>query len=209
MKVISHRGYWKSASEKNTQVAFERSFSLGFGTETDVRDLGGQLVISHDVPAGGEVTFAQMLTLAGAHHTASVPLTLALNIKADGLAQALGRALEAWPGLDCFVFDMAVPDMRAYLAAGIPAYTRMSEVEPVPAWLDRSAGVWLDAFESPWYSHEQVSRLLDEKAVCVVSNELHRRDHRPHWEWLARHADHPNLTLCTDLPEEAVRFFSL
>ena len=39
MQVISHRGYWKAASEKNTQTAFKRSFSLGYGTETDVRDL--------------------------------------------------------------------------------------------------------------------------------------------------------------------------
>lgn len=38
MKIISHRGFWHNPSEKNTEMAFCRSFELGFGTETDVRD---------------------------------------------------------------------------------------------------------------------------------------------------------------------------
>lgn len=35
MIILSHRGYWKETHEKNLPIAFERSFSLGFGTETD------------------------------------------------------------------------------------------------------------------------------------------------------------------------------
>lgn len=35
MRIIAHRGYWFSAQEKNTEVAFYRAFSMGFGTETD------------------------------------------------------------------------------------------------------------------------------------------------------------------------------
>jgi glycerophosphoryl diester phosphodiesterase len=45
MKIMSHRGYWRGEDEKNTTTAFSRSFDLGFGTETDVRDALGQLVI--------------------------------------------------------------------------------------------------------------------------------------------------------------------
>ncbi len=56
MQVISHRGYWKSAAEKNTTTAFARSFALGYGTETDVRDLNGELVISHDMPTQPAMT---------------------------------------------------------------------------------------------------------------------------------------------------------
>jgi len=41
MLVISHRGYWKELAEKNRPIAFERSFALGFGTETDIRDYKG------------------------------------------------------------------------------------------------------------------------------------------------------------------------
>ncbi len=38
MIILSHRGYWKEVSEKNKPIAFERSFSLGLGTETYIRD---------------------------------------------------------------------------------------------------------------------------------------------------------------------------
>jgi len=49
MKILSHRGYWKTVSEKNTPAAaFERSFSPRFGTETDIRDYAGGLVFPHD-----------------------------------------------------------------------------------------------------------------------------------------------------------------
>jgi hypothetical protein len=57
MQILSHRRYWKMDSEKNTKIAFERSFSLGFGTETDLmRDFGRKIVISHDMPRGGKMT---------------------------------------------------------------------------------------------------------------------------------------------------------
>ena len=50
MIILSHRGYWKSEKERNQEVAFHRSFDLGYGTETDIRDIQGKLVISHDMP---------------------------------------------------------------------------------------------------------------------------------------------------------------
>ncbi|MBC8751451.1 MULTISPECIES: phosphodiesterase [Paraburkholderia] len=207
MKIISHRGYWKEPSEKNTVQAFHRSFTLGFGTETDIRDLGGRLVISHDMPLGHEVGFSEMLDLAEANATPEEPLTLALNVKADGLTDAIFQHLEGRNSLDCFVFDMAVPDMRAYLGR-VPIFTRISEVEPVGAWLERSNGIWLDAFDGVWYDTAKIENLLNTgKRVCVVSNELHRRDHQSHWELLAPVAHCENLILCTDLPEAATDFF--
>ena len=65
MIIISHRGYWKEPAEKNQPVAFHRSFDLGFGTETDLRDNTGQLVIAHDMPRGDEPTLDQMLDILG------------------------------------------------------------------------------------------------------------------------------------------------
>jgi hypothetical protein len=41
MQILSHRGYWQHPSEKNTEAAFRRSFLLGYGTETDIRDRDG------------------------------------------------------------------------------------------------------------------------------------------------------------------------
>ena len=57
MIILSHRGYWKLEEERNRAAAFQRSFDLGYGTETDIRDIQGKLVISHDMPRGDEITF--------------------------------------------------------------------------------------------------------------------------------------------------------
>ncbi|NMZ69247.1 hypothetical protein SAMN05216370_0479 [Pseudomonas peli] len=208
MIVLSHRGYWLERSERNQRIAFERSFQLGYGTETDLRDAGGEIVISHDVATGDELTLAQALDIYRLYSDGVLPL--ALNIKADGLAGFVKKALESLPGLDAFVFDMAVPDMRSYFEAGIPVFTRMSEAERQPVWLDYSAGVWLDSFGPTWYDEELVGELLSTgKRVCVVSSELHMREPQDLWSMLTHHAAAPNLMLCTDRPEQARAYFRL
>lgn len=206
MEVLSHRGYWKALNERNATVAFERSFALGYGTETDVRDAEGRLVISHDVPVGGELQLSDVLRMADR----SGGRRLALNVKADGLAQTLRRELAGFSSVPHFVFDMSVPDMRSYISAGVPVFSRMSEVERTPVWLHACAGVWLDAFDEPlWFTADVITALLDAgKRVCVVSGELHKRDHLPLWHQLKPLAARQNLMLCTDLPEAATGFFS-
>ena len=209
MKIISHRGYWKSDIEKNKEVAFNRSFSLGFGTETDVRDFNGGLVISHDMANGTEISFENFLKLANAH-IGSRPLTLALNIKSDGLASHISNAIELYKNLDCFVFDMSVPDMRDYLNQDIAVFTRISEVEQEPVWMDRCEGIWLDGFESDWYSNSFILDLLNQKKrVCIVSPELHKRRHMTFWNRIAPLVGEELLMLCTDFPEQAKVFFDL
>lgn len=209
MKILSHRGYWKSVLEKNTLEAFQRSFSIGLGTETDIRDFNQNLVISHDMPTGNELDFNQFLQMASLN-SSDIPLTLALNIKADGLAIPIRRTLDAYPNLDCFVFDMSVPDMRSYFAAGVPVFTRMSEVERNPAWLDISSGVWLDGFASEWYGLSVIRDLLTQKKrVCIVSPEIHGRNHRTFWQTIKTLVDEKQILICTDYPEEATDFFNL
>ncbi|MDH1072467.1 phosphodiesterase [Pseudomonas nitroreducens] len=203
MQIISHRGYWLEKAERNLKVAFERSFDLGFGTETDVRDVAGRLVISHDMPCGDEMSLDDLLDIMAGRN-----LPLAMNIKADGLCEALKSAFAARGHSNWFVFDMAVPDMRSYLAAGVSTYTRQSEVEPAPAWLNEADGIWLDSFGVEWYSRDQIADLLaGGKQICVVSSELHGREHLPLWQLLGDFQDAANLTLCTDLPESARTFF--
>ncbi|MFM0608130.1 hypothetical protein PQR05_26720 [Paraburkholderia sediminicola] len=203
MIVLSHRGYWQDAKEKNQEIAFSRSFDLGFGTETDIRDRNGSLVISHDMPSGSELTLSDFLRIVDGRD-----LPLALNIKADGLVGVLKDALQRSPLRKWFVFDMAVPDMRGYLQAGIPVFTRMSEVERAPAWLEQSAGVWLDGFSDVWYDAATIETLLRTgKKVCVVSSELHGRNADVQWHMLRGLSAHPGLMLCTDIPEKAQNFF--
>jgi hypothetical protein len=206
MNIISHRGYWNTSTEKNSESAFLKSFSLNYGTETDVRDHLGELVISHDAPKGNELSFLDFLSLA---NTSESNLPLAINIKADGLAPKIFDCLNDYKNLNVFVFDMSIPDMRSYFKLGIPIFTRMSEVERDPIWLSKSAGVWLDAFEYEWYSPHVISDLLNSgKQVCVVSPELHGRDFHPCWNLLKPLKQEKNLLLCTDFPEVATKFFS-
>ena len=205
MKILSHRGYWKEAREKNTVPAFELSFRLGYGTETDVRDAAGALVISHDPPpASGAMSLEAFVTL---HQRFEGDMPLALNIKADGLAQPLKQVMGSFD-IDWFVFDMSIPDMRHHLAAGNPVFGRISEHESSPPWLDRVQGIWLDAFDSDWWGADDVSRQLDAgRRVCVVSPELHGRPHEAAWERLQPLRGHDGLLLCTDIPEAASAFF--
>jgi hypothetical protein len=208
MIVLSHRGYWLEPAERNQRVAFERSFRLGFGTETDLRDANGKIVISHDVPVGEVQNFSEFLTHYRAHAVGNLPL--ALNIKADGLAAIVKQDLAEFPELDVFAFDMAVPDMRAYIECGIPVFTRMSEVEQQPSWLEQSAGIWLDSFGPTWFEAGLVADLLATgKRVCVVSSELHRREPEPLWEMLTEYSSADNLLLCTDMPVQAQAFFKI
>ena len=90
MQILSHRGYWKSEKEKNTHGAFERSFSMGFGTETDIRDYKGELVISHDIADEKSVKLEDFFRI---YNDFNKSLPLALNIKADGLQLKLKSLL--------------------------------------------------------------------------------------------------------------------
>jgi hypothetical protein len=203
MEILSHRGYWLNPAEKNTTIAFERTFRLGFGTETDVRDSNGKIVISHDIPIGGELFLEDFLQLAGDSGG-----LLALNIKSDGLASHVSNALRGFPDLEYFTFDMSVPDMRSYLDLGMPVYCRVSEVEIAPPWLDECRGVWLDSFVKDWFEVADVKRYLNlNKAVCIVSPELHGRQHEYLWDTIRALKNEKGLYLCTDYPEKAELFF--
>lgn len=209
MIILSHRGYWLEEAEKNSLVAFNRSFSLGFGTETDVRDWDGQLVISHD-PANSEcLTLEKFLKLYLQYPRQP---TLALNVKADGLQAALQSKLKSFGIENYFLFDMAVPDSLLYLHRGMNTYTRHSEYEPVPPYYEKAHGVWLDEFDGHWLSDEVIEQHLSSgKAICIVSPELHKRSYEKEWQHyrdLEKKIGKDKLMLCTDMPESAKEFFN-
>lgn len=209
MIVLSHRGYWKEPPEKNTAQAFERSFSLGFGTETDIRDCNGRLVISHDIPDEDAMPVEVFFEI---YRRQNSSLPLALNIKADGLQDELLRLLAIYGVDNYFVFDMAVPDGLLYCRRQFKAYTRQSEYEPVPPYYELAQGVWLDEFNGHWLTDEVIERHLAQgKHLCIVSPDLHKRDHRREWEHyrcLESRIGKGKLMLCTDFPEQAKEFFN-
>jgi hypothetical protein len=77
MIIILHRGYWENNLEKNTIESFERTFKMGFGTETDLRDQGSQIGTSHDIPFPGVLTAEAFFDIYKQHRRS---LPLALNI---------------------------------------------------------------------------------------------------------------------------------
>lgn len=207
MEIISHRGYWKTVEEKNTEIAFERSFSLGFGTETDLRDYCGELVIAHNIADSKNIPFSRMLEIYKQHKCKG---TLAINIKANGLQKKLLQELLKYEIENYFVFDMSVPDLRESIVAGLKCYTRYSEEEKQPSFLKDSDGIWVDSFildESLEDSLVELEKM--KKPLCFVSDELHKRDHLKKWEVLKQSKLENELMLCTDYPEAAKTFFGV
>lgn len=205
MRFLSHRGYWLQPAEQNTRGASSRALHSGFGIETDLRDAGGELVISHG-PPGTEAWPAEDLF----SQWAAQPAPLALNIKADGLCALLRPLLERYRISDYFCFDMSVPEALAYRCNGLRYFTRESEYEPHPPLYDSAAGVWMDMFQDDWIGPGHIARhLAAAKQVAIVSPELHHRPHEPFWARLreAGLARHSGVLLCTDLPADARDYF--
>lgn len=208
MVIISHRGYWKTQEEKNREISFDRSFKLGYGTETDIRDYKGELVVSHDIPDENSLKIDDFFRIYKKYLPSNLPL--ALNIKSDGLQLKLKEKLIEYGIEQYFVFDMSIPDTLGYLRNNLITFTRQSEYEQVPVFLEVCQGVWLDSFGDQWYEGEVLlNHLQNDKMVAIVSPELHKRNHFEFWRYLKDNKYHElnNIILCTDLPEEATEFF--
>ncbi|MGP4123815.1 MAG: hypothetical protein ACTXOO_05270 [Sodalis sp. (in: enterobacteria)] len=211
MEILSHQGYWKRSSEKNSRTAFCRSFELGYGTETDLRDFNGKLVISHNVPDASALTVDDLFIQYNISKFNNQP-TLALNVKADGLQKLIKEKLEQYHIDNYFLFDMSIPDLIAYQKEDLTFFIRISEYEPESILIKDAAGVWLDGFKSTILDVELISSFLERnKKVCLVSPELHARKHIAIWEKIKLMPNDVissnNFILCTDLPVDAARFF--
>jgi glycerophosphoryl diester phosphodiesterase len=205
---LAHRGLWTDLSERNSLQAFRDAFARGWGVELDVRDLDGELVISHDPPSAGALAFAAVVDAYLEH---GCPGCLAVNVKADGLAEPIARALREVDPDRWFAFDMSVPDMLHYVRAGLPVFTRHSDVEPAPALYGDVAGVWLDDFDGEFIDRSVIERHLSEdKRVAVVSPELHGRDRDAVWrQWRSWAVwERGDVMLCTDHPTDAAQVFA-
>lgn len=207
MRLLAHRGLWSAEGyAQNSLAALDSALAEGCGVETDVRDFRGEVVISHDVATD------QAPRLTGFLDRVSEGCgPLALNIKSDGLAEALAARFESEASrASVFFFDMSVPDTRAYLRLGLPVYTRHSDVEPMPAYYGQAKGIWLDELEMPWITRTVIDgHLAVGKKVAVVSPELHGRAVDASWSLMKPFSDHPGVYLCTDLIREAREYFDL
>ncbi|MEX2316512.1 MAG: hypothetical protein WD669_05130 [Pirellulales bacterium] len=205
--ILAHRGLWSRAEQKNTREALGLALSRGFGLETDVRDHGSELVISHDPPKAGALLVRDLLE---EYRRLDARGMLALNIKADGLAEELDRLLQAFGIERTFAFDMSVPDMLQYHQRKMSYFSRRSELEPHVVSYQECAGIWLDAFQTDWYKSDTILDLLAaSKQVAVVSPELHGRDRQGVWQMLRQiHDPAGQLLCCTDYPQELLNWMS-
>lgn len=201
-KIIAHRGYWLSKDEKNTQKAIERAFDNGFGVEIDLRDYVGNIVISHNMPIGNEITFKEVLEILDGRN-----LTLALNIKADGLADKIKDLLKKYSCTNYFTFDMSIPEMVYQQKIKLNVFTGLSDIVKTPILYEKSLGIWLDSYNLDWFGEYEIKELLCKKKVCVVSPDLHQREHISVWKKYKNIAYYDGFMICTDYPKEAMRYF--
>lgn len=206
MKFLCHRGYWTDPRDKNSWSALTQALKRGFGIETDIRDLDGRLVVSHDPPSSkNAIEVGDLLAFyANLPHS---PM-LALNIKSDGLQTELGRLLLEHDIQRYFVFDMSIPDTLGYRKKEMQFAVRLSEFETENALYQNAQWVWLDGFNREWFTVDKIKELLsDDKSVAIVSPELHGRQHRNFWHSIREFSGSEELYLCTDYLDEAMEFF--
>lgn len=205
MKIIAHRGFWKTEYEKNKRKAFIRAFDLGIGTETDLRDYAGKILISHDMPKGDEISLEDLLDIMNGRN-----LLLALNIKADGLADEIKKTLKKYNHTNYFTFDMSIPDTVYQINREMKIFTGLSDIVKNPILPEKAEGIWLDSFYSDWYEEDIIDGILEEnKKVCIVSSDLHKRNNQKQWEIIkkCKYFESDNLILCSDKVEEAFKYF--
>ncbi len=210
IEIISHRGLWSNPDDKNTALSFETSLNNKFGIETDVREYSGKIVISHDIPNDSKhlIDLDQFFDL---YKSFSSNETLAINIKSDGLFHILKNKIHQYGISNYFVFDMSIPETLNYKNQNLNFFSRQSEFETYPIFYDDCDGIWLDQFYKDWVEEEVLSlHDSNNKKICIVSPELHGRDHLSAWEKyknINKKNTHLNFIICTDYPLEARSFF--
>ena len=206
-QILCHRGFWDELSDQNSIKSFTLAFEHGFGIETDVRDYGSKLVISHDPPYQSDLMeLSQLLELY--KRLCSQEIVLGINIKADGLVDPIAAEIAHHGIENYFVFDMSIPELLRYRDKGLNYFTRLSDYEIMPIEVENADGIWLDAFESDWFSPEELTDLGRPSRICIVSSELHGRDHAEQWLKVKDYLlTYPQGMICTDEPLKAKEYF--
>lgn len=210
MKLLAHRGIWEREEEKNSLNSLKKAIEIGIGVETDVRDLNGEIVISHDLPNSKSLKLKKFLDSVK-NQKSFREVTYAWNIKSDGLNKNLKEILQDYRILkNSFFFDMSFPTLYLFSKTFSKENlaTRASEFEKFPLmFYENCEWIWVDSFEGQWITEKEINSLFnDHKKVVFVSPELHKRDPKSFWKFLKKFKN-KEFYLCTDLTKEAKEFF--
>ena len=216
IEILAHRGFWFDKFEKNSVKAFNMALKQGFGIETDLRDLDGKFVISHDPPTKTEeiIEFKDFLKI---YREKNKNLTLAINIKSDGIAKNIYDICLSEEISNFFIFDMSIPDLIHANQLGCKKlFFRLSEYED-PACIPAEAeGLWVDFFKGKFSKDIKLLENLNKYSkIAFVSPELHGHSVQlveEFWSGLnsfvkSKFKD-KRFFLCTDYPQQAFEFFN-
>jgi glycerophosphoryl diester phosphodiesterase len=186
LTILAHRGnvHGPHPAAENRVSTIDTALRRGFGLETDIRRAtGGTFYIAHDPTCEIAGLEAEQFCACFRQHPGA---EIALNIKELGDEAALVRFLvdqsidqqvflfdmeliEPRPGETLSLFRKLHPTLR--LAARVS--DRDEPVERALAMTEASI-IWLDEFDAPWCTREDVRRLKAAgRTVYVVSPDLH------------------------------------
>ena len=199
--VFAHRGMWSISKEANTLKAIGDACLNDFSIETDLRSSENEVYISHDVSNSEELLSLKSLS--------NLKCQFALNIKQDGLGSLLEQSRDWISETDSFLFVGSIPEMIKIKNSGFRHALRLSEHEQYLPWTPDY--IWLDSFNSEWWLNNlEVEKLIkdSETKVVVVSPELHGREKRFAWDYLANLTQNNfnNVSICTDFPREFLKY---
>lgn len=165
MKIFKHRC--------NTAVDLDAT-PRGFGIEVDIRTWRDTLVTEHDPFVEGN-SFTDWI--ASYNHAG-----LILNVKEEGLEEALINLLTERNILDYLFLDQSYPFMIKWLRAGFGRHiaARVSEYESIFSleslpYIPKF--VWCDSFSGNWEHLVSTAQFAadNDSTVIIVSPELHQR----------------------------------
>lgn len=214
MTIIAHRGFWLKLKEQNTILAFTRALDKGYGIELDVRDFNGKIVISHNPPEKKCKDFYSTLSILSSHKNFK-KIIYAINVKSDGIENELVSIINNYGILkNSFVFDMSIPSEFIFYKnyrKKINFAARHSDLEPEPTLYKYANWVWIDELAKSWINNTAIVRHINNnKQVCLVSPELHNRNHIKKWKKYLSLSESilKKIYLCTDFPDAADNFFN-
>ncbi len=203
--IICHRGVWKKKSEQNSWKSAFDAYQYD-GLEIDLKNYLGDVILSHDpvIPDTDLIFLEDILE--------SFPDTFyALDIKESGIEGRLADLIKKYNIQNYMCFDLALPDVLHYRTIGLNVYGRFGDEDTFPHRKEHYNGFVIDVFNDRNWSSiwDELHHLKINKPLFFISPELHQHSHSNMWEVLrtfSRDYSH-EIFLCTDLPDDASRFF--